>query len=202
MTSALLVLAMTLGSSDAAAKDRPINSGVDHSVTVRPMRLLWPALDARYETRVGEKGGAYGEVVAGRYNPLGLRVLSALAAGGSGGEVDLKGTTFGLGGGYHYFFKDFSRGWYVGGGARFDRVNMSLEYDGESADVTANAITVAPHIGWKVVGKSGFTFSTELGGGYQYATGTGETTIEGGDLNATPESGFVLTGSMNLGWSF
>lgn len=202
MTHALLVLAMTLGSSDAAAKDRPINSGVDHSVTVRPMRLIWPALDARYESRVGEKGGAYGEVLAGRYNPLGLRILSGLASAGSGGEVELGGTTFGVGGGYHYFFKDFSRGWYVGGGARFDRAQISLKYDGESADLTTNAITVAPHIGWKVVGKSGFTFSTELGGGYQYATGSGESSIDDADLNVTPESGFVLTGSMNLGWSF
>ncbi len=200
LTPALLALSLAAPAAHAKAK-APANPDVSQGVTVRPMRLIWPAVDARYERKVGAQGGAFGEVVAGRYNPLLLRLGTALLDEGTDGEVDIKAYMFGLGAGYNHYFNDYSRGWYLGGKARFDRISVQVASEGIDGAGVTNALTVAPHLGWKVVGASGFTFSVEAGAGYLAALG-GNVEVAGESERTTPESGLTFTGGVNMGWSF
>ena len=196
-----LALTVLLSASGQAAEN------VEQSVTVNPFRATWPALDARYEKKLGDNQGAYGRIAAGKYNPLALRALS-FAMKQSGEELNVAGSLFGVGGGYNYYFKSFDRGWFGGMAAEVNRTSTTLEYQGASLAVTATDFSLGPVIGWKRVADSGLTFSWELGAGYNGIIGSPTVSGQVADqeLSAAVDSeentGFGLFGGMQLGYSF
>ena len=171
---------------------------VERSITTRPTRLIWPAVDLRYEQKMGDKLSLFGETTLGRYNPLGVRILSAIA---STAGVEYQSNTYRGAAGANYYFKDFDRGWYGGGSLGYDFTTYELGASGESAEGKYQTLTVAPHIGYKRVTDAGFTFAWELGAGYGLAFGnevtSGNTTAE-----SPAKSGVAFTGGLFLGWSF
>jgi len=171
---------------------------VERSITTRPTRLIWPAVDLRYEQKMGDKLSLFGETTLGRYNPLLVRIVSGLA---DAGGAEFKMNTYGVGAGTNYYFKSFDRGWYGGGSLGYDYGTYELSSSGESAEGKYQTLTVAPHIGYKRVTEAGFTFAWELGAGYGIVFGneatSGNTTAE-----SPASSGLAWTGGLFLGWSF
>lgn len=188
MLSVTLVAA--LFSHAAAAGDKPI---ADHtrSVTVVPFALIEPRLEVDYDQALSDKTSFTAGISAGRSNSLLLRLFNALS--------DEKFTlqTYGAYGGYNYHFKDFNRGWYASGIARFDYVNATY---GDEAAGKYSRLALGPALGWKVAGDGGFTFKWDIGLGYGsyfgYDAGSGSAQV------GKPKNGVAGLGSLNLGMSF
>ena len=67
-----------------AALTAPVQaSDAETSITTRPFRLAWPAADLRIERKRSDTFSVFGQMTAGRYNPLLVRPFGlAPAAGG------------------------------------------------------------------------------------------------------------------------
>jgi hypothetical protein len=189
------VLAFIFATSSAA------EAAPTQTLSVRPGRLLWPTLDARCEAALGEQGAWFVDGVAGRYNPLLLRVVNAILVD-EGSTSTIVGTNFGVGGGYTYHFKRFDRGWGVGGVANVDRFALGIE--GESGDygVSFTMLSAGAQGGWKRAWDSGFTLGVQAQLTYGYALGLKVTGDLEGDLSAASNGGLGTELATYLGWSF
>ena len=189
------VVALILAISSAA------EAAPTQTLSVRPARLIWPTLDARYEAALGDQGAWFVDGVAGRYNPLLLRVVNGILTD-EGSTYTIRGTNFGVGGGYTYHFKRFDRGWGVGGIANVDRFSLGLQ--GESSDygVAFTMLGAGVQGGWKRAWDSGFTLGVQLQVLYTHAVGLKATGDIEGELSAASEGGPGTDFATYLGWSF
>lgn len=182
-----------------AALTAPVQaSDAETSITTRPFRLAWPAADLRVERKRSDTFSVFGQVTAGRYNPLLVRLFgSALAAGG----VRLEMNTYGGGAGANYYLQGFDQGWYGGGSLGYSVQTYAIDMDGDAIEGRLQTVLIAPHAGYKYIGDNGFTFAWELGAGY--ATVFGNTVTAGrSTVKAPADSGVQLTSGLFFGWSF
>lgn len=182
---------ITVGGIAEAKEDKAI---ADHtkSVTISPLKALWPALVAEYEMEIKENQGLALGLAVGQYNNFLFRLLQGTA---SSAGADIKWQRQSVNAAYNWYFNDFNRGWYGGAATKYDRNVLVAEAAGESASTDPySTLTVGPHIGLKVASEGGFTFSWNIGMGYRTTFGT---TSE--DEGALPWAGL---GSLNMGWSF
>ncbi|MBL8614491.1 MAG: hypothetical protein JNM72_02670 [Deltaproteobacteria bacterium] len=189
------VLALIFAFSSAA------EAAPTQTLSVRPARLIWPTLDARYESALGDQGAWFVDGMAGRYNPVLLRVVNGIL-NQEGSTYTVKGTNFGVGGGYTYHFKDFTRGWGVGAIADVERFALSIDGEGDSSGVALTMLSAGAQGGWKRAWDSGFTLGFQAQLKYGRALGVKGTGNIEGELSSASESGLVTDFATYLGWSF
>jgi hypothetical protein len=187
----------------------------EHSVLVRPVRLVWPAADLAYQKKLSPAWSLDAGFTAGRYSPLFLKVVSdrvdeaqlTAPIGFLSGE---------LGAAWHpnqRFYKGFRLGLDVKGVrmATTVAVQSSAEVRTE-ADALLIGVTPLLMTGYKYSWRSGFTLDLRLGAGPFFtqaqASGTTTATVDGaevGSAEAQLEKAFALpwvASGIGLGWSF
>ena len=184
---------MAISGTAEAKRDKPI---ADHtkSVTISPLKALWPALAAEYEMEMQENKGLAIGIAVGQYNNV-LQRIAQGAAEAAGGSARYQRQS--LNASYSWYFNDFNRGLYGGFSSKFDRNVYTLAIDGdEDTSDPWSTLTLGPHLGLKVASQGGFTFSWDFGFGYRATFGVD---AESGESGALPLAGL---GSLNMGWSF
>jgi len=179
----------TLFSTNAAASEP-----VDQTVTLTALRAASLIADVEYEHRIGERGGVAGRASIGGSKPLSYRLANAI----SGMNLfDFGGMTAGVGAGYDFYTKEYTRGFYLGANVGVDYYNVQSQI----ADFQVGRFSITPHIGWRVIAPSGFTFAMELGGGYAAVVG-GDNTPLGSELFGFYTSNIDIDTGLHFGWSF
>ncbi|MEC8382167.1 MAG: hypothetical protein VXZ96_17685 [Myxococcota bacterium] len=185
---------MAISGTAEAKKDKPI---ADHtkSVTISPLKALWPALAAEYEMEIQENKGLAIGFAVGQYNNIFQRLAQGLAETAGGSATYQRQS---LNASYSWYFNDFNRGFYGGFSSKFDRNVYILDIEGveDPSDDPWSTLTLGPHLGVKIASQGGFTFSWDIGFGYRATFGVDAESGEGGAL---PLAGL---GSLNMGWSF
>ncbi len=211
-TVAALALALP-GAAAAKGKKGKKKQGpsYSHTVTVAPVMLAWPALQAEYEYKLAKRIGVGGYASVGRFQP---RLLSQAVSSMMPGATLENHQAVGLRG--NFFFRRFDRGVYLGLTARWSRVTASYTdtstQEGVEVNTTVDAvitnIMAGPHLGYKLVIKPGITLGGNLGVGYgnygAKATGTAEASGASitEDLGSVEGPGLVPFGVVVAGWSF
>ena len=191
-----LVALLTVGGTAHAKEDKPIS---DHtkSVTVQPFFLLEPRVSLEYDHMLSDQTSFSVGATYGNFNNLLLRLVNS-ASDALGGETIVI-RNIGTSAGYNYHFKHFNRGWYTGAGVQYDQFSLLV---GDANQGSWSLLEVGPHIGYRIAGEGGFTFSWDLGIGYAVALGDSVTGANGPDADSR-SGGLALTGSgVRLGWSF
>ncbi|MEC8423692.1 MAG: hypothetical protein VX000_07935, partial [Myxococcota bacterium] len=91
-----------------------------------------------------------------------------------------------------------------GGGLEYDLYTLTYEGGGQSASPGSYSnVTVGPHIGYKIAGEGGFTFSWDYGIGYQLTFGSDDAQAALAiSAPSIADSRVASMGSLNMGWSF
>jgi hypothetical protein len=196
---AILTVALLLPAAAVAkdkVRDRP-TPDYEHVISVAPIRLASPLLLLDYEQALSEKMSFSTGAGFGRFSTPWSRFVNDVADNAfSIRQVAARGA-------YNYHFKGFNRGWYVGATLEYDRYALTRGTDGTTAGSYSN-LTLGPHIGYKIVGAKGLTFSWDTGPALQLGFGS-EDAWEALFFRApslTLPLRYLGVGSLNLGWSF
>lgn len=111
--------------------------------------------------------------------------------------------------GYTFYFRDFERGWFVHTDVALSRVNTAVWLFDHHATLKLTTITMGPTVGWKWVGKRGFTAQTDLGVGYTAVPGNPRADHRNGysyqledTIYREKQGSFGWLGGVDVGWSF
>jgi hypothetical protein len=200
----LLVFLFALPAAANAAPDR------SKTLSLRPARLFWPALDCRFEAAAGASSAWFVDGAAGRFNPVRLTWDTAFAESQDEADLSFRGTTYELGGGYSYYFNDFGRGWSVGGAAKIQQSNLEMTRYGVDYEVGLTKILIGALGGWKRTWDRGFTLGvqSQLRYGYPVSVRDGTPSSKGTALDGVGQDTGIWVSAVGLdlatylGWSF
>ncbi len=156
----------------------PAKATHDVSVTISPVHLVYGLVELTGEKRISDKFGAAAIVGGGVYEGIPLYELGLQARG--------------------YPIGSFDHG--MQAGLELLWAHGRVRTDG--ALVTANALSVAPFLGYKLAMNVGFT--VDMQAGYALTSSSARATSTDGTRTAAiagrPTSGLLL--NLNVGWSF
>ena len=158
------------------------------SLTISPLHLLLPLLEVTAEYRVGPRLGVAG--VGG---------IGAITATTSADDsVRFFATEVGASVRY-YVTGSFQRGVQVGAEALY--LYLKIDESSTSVDITGagDGLSIGPFLGYKWIGRSGFTFDAQ--GGLAYAA-TRSSASDGTTSATASDNRLYPLLNVNVGWSF
>jgi hypothetical protein len=182
-----LVVGLLVGWPAASAQA----AGADEatlSVTVSPIHLLFPMLEASAEFQVSDNVGL---AVIGAYGEVGIS--------NSSGVHDSLGI-WELGGQVRYYFLESFESLHAGVEALYIGISES-DIGGAELSANASGVAVGPFVGWKGIFGPGFTFVVQLGAASTAVSATATDSSTGETATVTDRDVLVLL-NLDLGWSF
>ena len=178
---ALLLLIPSVAFAEAGAQDLRT-----FSLTVSPIHLAMPVLEAMGELRLGEDTGIAGIVGFGTFT-----VEDSVTEDKDTFDVIEVGGQINF-----YVLGDFDDGLHLGAEA------MYLKLSGGEGDISgiADGLALGPYLGYKTTMDIGFTFVGQLGSQYVVAAAEAKDDSSGDEAKASDSSWIVLL-NLNVGWS-
>ena len=195
LLSSSLIALLSINTAEAKG-DKPIS---DHTkaVTVQPFMLLEPRVSLEYDHMLSDTASFSAGATFGTFNSLLLRLLNGASDELGGPSIAIQ--NIGINGAYNKHFKHFNRGWYTGAGFEYDQFTLNVD---DSDQGTWRLLEIGPHIGYRIAGEGGFTFTWDWGLGYSISLGD-TVSGENGPDEATRGGGLAFMGTgIRLGWSF
>ena len=150
------------------------------SITISPVHLFLPVVEATVEGRIGPRAGVAG--IAG---------YGAISSGSNDFTVIEGGGQLN-----YYLLGDFDDGMQIGVEALYTKL------DGGDGSVTGfgNGLAVGPYVGYKTTTDGGFTFNAQLGAEY-LAISASASESDTGDSASASETAVIALLNLNIGWS-